>query len=126
MMELSAIVIYLVGFADKILETLNFFIFFAMLSLLWGFFKAYPFPGEKITEEERSKGKKIAKYALIVIVASELMQMFIPSSKTIIAMVAIPPVINNEVVQKLPKNLIEFLNDYLESYRPNNQKGDPK
>ena len=26
-----------------------------MLALLWGFFKAHPFPGEKITEEERSK-----------------------------------------------------------------------
>lgn len=41
----------------------------------------------------------------------------IPSTKTAIAMAVIPPVINNEQVQKLPDNVLGFINEYLEHER---------
>lgn len=42
---------------------------------------------------------------------------FVPSTKTALAMAVIPPVINNEQVQKLPDNLLGFINEYLEHER---------
>lgn len=42
---------------------------------------------------------------------------FVPNSKTLIAMVTIPPVINNEQVQELPENVLGFINDYIKEKR---------
>ena len=40
-----------------------------------------------------------------------------PSSKTVAAMIVIPPIVNNEQVQELPNNVLEFINDYLKDVK---------
>ena len=37
----------------------------------------------------------------------------LPNSKTIVAMIALPPIINNENIQELPANLVGYLNAWL-------------
>lgn len=59
------------------------------------------------------------KKAVTVFVCSVLAFVFIPSSKTVLAMYAIPPVIvaaqTNQEIQKLPDNVLKFINNYLEN-----------
>lgn len=50
---------------------------------------------------------------------SVLAFVFIPSSKTVLAMYTVPPVIvaaqTNQEIQKLPDNVLKFINDFLEN-----------
>jgi hypothetical protein len=46
---------------------------------------------------------------------------FIPSKETIMAMYAIPPIVNNTEAQKLPENLLRFANDWLEKNTEKNK-----
>lgn len=56
---------------------------------------------------------KVLKIPFIVAVISGLIAIFTPSSKTVAAMIIIPPVLNNEQVQQFPSNVLEFVNEYL-------------
>lgn len=68
------------------------------------------------------KARKISGYLLIL---SCLIAIFCPSTKTMIAMYTIPPIVNNQEVQKLPQNLLKFANDYLEKdHSSSNNKQD--
>ena len=53
--------------------------------------------------------KKFSFYAVIFAFLASVT----PSSKTVAAMIVIPPIVNNKQVQELPNNVLEFINDYL-------------
>lgn len=63
---------------------------------------------------------KCLKKAIAVFICSVLALVFIPTSKTVLAMYTIPPVIaaaqTNQEIQKLPENVLKFINNYLEKY----------
>lgn len=121
-MELSAFSIYCIGIVDGVKSMLaGLGTMFAFLSAMFAVVEMTDFP-------ERPERVKNAMRRLlitfVVLFAICTLRVFIPTSKTVIAMMTIPPIINNEEVQKLPKNLIEFLNDYLESFKPRSEKGE--
>lgn len=61
-----------------------------------------------------SGGKpKALKVSIVALVVSGLLTLFVPSKKVMIQMLVIPPIVNNEAVQELPQNILDFVNDYL-------------
>lgn len=85
---------------------------------------------ERTKEEQEKRNTLIKVFKRILITSSitwillGLFYTFLPTSKTIVAMVTVPAIVNNEEVQKLPKNVISFVNGYLETeiYRYKNQR----
>ena len=60
---------------------------------------------------------KAIRMSIIGAIIAGIVALIMPSTKTALAMVVIPPVINNEQVQKLPDNVLGFINEYLEHER---------
>ena len=74
------------------------------------------YTNEKEKDTFRKTTSKVFKgfvFFLVLFIFTQL----IPNSKTLIAMTMIPPVINNEQVQELPENVLDFINDYLKEKR---------
>lgn len=69
--------------------------------------------GVSAPECYKNSCRKIRKLAVIGFFISLPISIFIPSTKTLIAMYTIPPIVNNQQVQQLPANLLKFANDYL-------------
>ena len=63
--------------------------------------------------DEIKRGKKWLKRFIAVLIASLTLLLIFPSSKTLVAMYVIPPIVNNEQVQQLPSDVLTFLHNYL-------------
>lgn len=64
---------------------------------------------------------KIRKLAIILIsiaLMSLTIRVFIPNGKTIAAMYVLPPIVNNESVQALPSEVLDFVRGYIKQYTP--------
>lgn len=102
-MELSAFVIYLIGLVDELKRTVSALMVFGLIVLVTAVVVYVLF----MNDDEISKPfKKISVGAAWICGISLVLNLFVPSSKTIVAMVTVPAVVNNEEVQKLPANLI--------------------
>ena len=63
------------------------------------------------------RGLKLQKLAFTVIplcILISVINTLLPTTKSMVAILAIPPVINNEQVQQLPTNVLNLLNKKLE------------
>lgn len=107
---MTAFDIYLISILDGVLNVCTVFMCVSGIVIFIGFIE--------YTENCDTKFLKRFKKAITVFVCSVLAFVFIPSSKTALAMYAIPPVIvaaqTNQEMQKLPDNVLKFINDYLE------------
>lgn len=118
-MELSAFVIYLIGLVDELKEIASALMVLSLIALVTTVLVCIVF----MNDDEISKPfKKLSVGAAWICGISLVLNLFVPSSKTIIAMVTVPAVVNNAEVQKLPTNLIRFINEYLEEGVQKNQK----
>lgn len=61
-------------------------------------------------------GNSFVKPILISIVIIALLAAITPSSKTVVAMYLIPKIANIEGLDRIPANIIGFINKYLEDY----------
>lgn len=64
---------------------------------------------------------KIGKLAIILISVGLMaltIRVFIPNGKTIAAMYVLPPIVNNESVQALPSEVLDFVRGYIKQYTP--------
>lgn len=124
-MELSAFVIYLIGSLENIRSSFGFFLFVLScivfgsgLFLIMSHTQSSLFV--KTKEEDRIHKVKIKWLKRVLVISSILWVLFglvctfLPSSKTVIAMITVPAIVNNEEVQKLPSNIVQFVNGYLE------------
>lgn len=100
---ISPWLIYFIGIADRISGV------FTCISIALCICCVILFIG--VVEEQMDIN--ILKKSFIAAVLCGLIAIFTPSSKTVAAMVVIPPVLNNEQVQELPNNVLEFINEYL-------------
>lgn len=111
-MVINSFSIYLISLADEISIYMSILFFiFIILSII--FFVI----GRRSDHCDENNNKhiklKLAKKCLISSLLILTLQPFIPSTKTLIAMYTIPPIVNNKQVQQLPDNLLKFANDYL-------------
>ena len=100
---ISPWLIYFIGIADKVGGV------FAFTSIALFILSAILFVG---VLEEQISINTFKKPVLIAFICG-LIAIFTPSSKTVAAMIVIPPIVNNEQVQELPNNVLEFINEYL-------------
>lgn len=98
-MEVSPWLIYFIDVLHSLCTFANV-VFFCSL-----FFSVFLF----LTDGKRNA----LKISLITFVVSGLMCLFVPSKSVMVQMLVIPPIVNNESMQELPQNLLEFVNDYL-------------
>lgn len=135
-MEISAFWIYLIGISDQVSRSFNFLSFFFFISTIGAIVSCAviytldcsPYVESKKELEKKATCLKWSKRAVIISAITwiivGLISILIPSSKTIVAMITVPAIVNNEEVQKLPKNILSFVNEYLEQniYKYKNQE----
>lgn len=124
-MELSAFLIYLIGTVDSFNRSLDFLVFLLFIGIfVFGFILCMTYGSSSMfeeTKEERAKKETMLKWCKRGLISCSILwvilgsiTILIPSSKTIIAMITVPAIVNNEEVQKLPSNVVQFVNQYLE------------
>lgn len=134
-MEISAFWIYLIGTLGSIKTSLGFCVFLLfMVVISSGIFLAVIYGQTDLferTKEEQEKRNTLIKVFKRILITSSITWIllglfctFLPTPKTVVAMITVPAIVNNEEVQKLPKNIISFVNEYLETeiYRYKNQR----
>lgn len=106
---MTAFDIYLISILDGILNICAVLIAVSIVAAAISFMGYVEYKDNKFLQHFNK--------ALTVVVCSVLAFVFIPSSKTVLAMYAIPPVIvavqTNQEMQKLPDNVLKFINNYL-------------
>lgn len=111
-MELNALTIYLLSIADSIREpALVIVALFTVIGVL-GSCIAIPYA---ITNglDRLIRCSKLLKIPSIIFSIMLLIVLLVPSQKTLIAMMVVPPVVKNEAVKELPTNVVEFINIWL-------------
>ena len=134
-MEISAFWIYLIGTLGNIKASLAFLTFmFFVLTFGSGIFLVITYCQSDLferTKESQEKKITITKWLKRILITSSLgwfllglICTFLPTPKTVVAMITVPAIVNNEEVQKLPKNILSFVNEYLEQniYKYKNQE----
>ena len=134
-MEISALWIYLIGTLGSIKFSLNFLVYILFFATFGsGFFLVMTYCQSDLferTKESQEKKNTIIKWLKRILITSSLswfllglISTFLPTPKTVVAMITVPAIVNNEEVQKLPKNILSFVNEYLEQniYKYKNQE----
>lgn len=122
---ITAFDIYLFGFLYDLSSSLGFLIAAGTivsigLSIVLVPMKVDPYLD--VPETTIAKTAKLLKISLVSLAVIVVMAIFVPSKETVIAMATIPPVVNNEKVQELPENVLDFVNGWLKEYTPKKDK----
>lgn len=64
----------------------------------------------------------ICKFSSIIIPIFVLLNVFIPNTKTVAAMILIPPIVNNEQVQQIPDDILTFVRSVIKEYTFDNKE----
>ena len=63
----------------------------------------------------------IQKFSCVIIPIFVLLNVFIPNTKTVAAMILIPPIVNNEQVQQIPDDILTFVRSVIKEYTFDNK-----
>lgn len=110
-MEITPLTIYLFSLFDKI-HSLSAPLLGVMSILMVVTLFMYPV----LSVEGIYEGfplKKIVKTISIVFCTGLLINIVVPNGKTMVAMYVVPKVVNNESVQQLPGEILDFIRSYL-------------
>lgn len=109
-MEISPLIIYVIGLVDKLR-----FIFLVLA--IFGTMGSFMLFSCNISDDERESDKKMfkswCKRVLAVTIFSVICSVAIPSSKTLIAMYVIPPIAKSQIVNEIPDVLMDFVKSYI-------------
>lgn len=108
-MEITPLMIYLISIADNII---NFLI--AVTVIGGGVCALYLLIS---LDDCYEIDWKLVKRFLIPYIIFVFLLIITPSSKTLAAMYIIPPIANNQEVQELPKEVLNFIKEYLKDQR---------
>ena len=125
METISAFQIYLFGLLLNLRSDASFlgFLMFwvcVALGVAW-FMTKDEYSFDCLTEYTDSIAKWF-KRAVITFVCLLLTCVFAPTKEIAAAMFVVPPVVNNEKVQELPKNVLEFVNEWLKENTPKEEE----
>ena len=116
-MEITPGFIYLVAVLENVQIALGLIAILAVLCLaICGFTSI-----ESYDAWTRAKHYGYVKYSLIALLAVGLLQVFLPSGRTLAAMYILPPIVNSEAVQKLPSELTDLAIEWLRELKPNKE-----
>ena len=116
---LSPFMVYLAMQADRIgivaiLISLGFIVI-AIISIVAS--DGYSFFAEQ-AKEHRARAKKCLAASILCALIFTVM----PSTQTVVAMVVLPPIANNEHVQALPEDIIKFVRGFIHEHTPLKEK----
>ncbi|MHA1232581.1 MAG: hypothetical protein ACTSPQ_18270 [Candidatus Helarchaeota archaeon] len=63
-----------------------------------------------------NKCREIGKVLIIISCIFITTSIFLPSSKTVVAMFVVPKIVNNEDVQEMPQNVFKLMNEKLKEW----------
>lgn len=113
-MTLSPWLIYFADLADSIVGGCAIVTGIALLTIIICIFTWFCNDGDyKSDIKNRLIAKKIGMKAVIIFFISFLLAVFLPSTQTVYKMLIIPPVVNSNVVQKLPDELQQYIDKVL-------------
>ena len=116
-MEITPGFIYLVAVLENVKIALGLIAILAVFCLAsCGFSSIESYDGRI-----RVKHYGYVKYSLIALLAIGLLQVFLPSGKTLAALYILPPIVNSEAVQKLPSELTDLAIEWLRELKPNKE-----
>lgn len=125
MTEITPAMVYWIMRLDSIYGTVMFMLIISMLASLVFFIAIVVMivdGGPDVDEEDKrliEKTKKCFKSSFLFAIVSLVVCMFVPTTKEMCAIIAIPKVANSEIVtEQIPdaaKNLFSLANQYLES-----------
>lgn len=114
---LTPAMVYWVSMADQIRDFLwSFPAFVFLVCCLWGLAKSNVGYDEKVIWNKKEKTLLVT--LLIAVITCLIIRVFMPSSKTLAAMYVLPPIVNNESVQALPSEVLDFVRSYIKQYTP--------
>lgn len=64
----------------------------------------------------------LCKFSCVIIPIFVLLNVFIPNTKTVAAMILIPPIVNNEQVQQIPDDILTFVRSVIKEYTFDNKE----
>lgn len=67
-------------------------------------------PSDKNTAKKDSRGWRTVCLLILIFMS---IGFFMPSTKTCIAMYAVPKIVNNKSLQKLPESMLKYINNYI-------------
>lgn len=108
-MEVTPLHIYLFSVFDSLQDVSSVVVFLSVVvtgALIVGAF----IDGKLL---ERCDYKRTLKLSAIVLTCSVLINVFVPSGKTMVAMYVVPKAVNSGVVQQLPSEVMDFFKGYL-------------
>lgn len=109
-MEITAFNIYLFGL---LLELRDFFENITVFSIIIAAVVLFLMPIWCDFESITKYNKRIFLIFLIVLAISLIGKLLSPSKEITTAMFVVPPVVNNEKIQELPENVLDFVNGWL-------------
>lgn len=78
--------------------------------------------GYNFFAEQAKKHRARAKKCLAASILCALIFTVMPSTRTVVAMVVLPPIANNEHVQALPEDIIKFVRGFIHEHTPLKEK----
>lgn len=115
-MELTTTQMYWLVMLDSITSGIV-----AILIISWLFFLLIGIPMVIVTEEKKLFFK-LAKTFLIIVAASILCLMFIPSTKQMAAILIVPRLANCEKVQTIGNKVYDLAVEWMEELKPNQKE----
>lgn len=110
-MEISPLMIYIIGLVDKLQRMFETQIFLGLLAAPILFILSLA--GDDRSEVVIKRFYFWFRCTLIAIIISVVGLTSIPTSKTLIAMYVIPPVANSQVLKEIPDVLLDFVKAYV-------------
>jgi hypothetical protein len=71
---------------------------------------------DTVAKEFYNATTKLCRFGSVIISLFVLLNVFIPNTKTVAAMVIIPPIVNNEQVQQIPDDILTFVRSVIKEY----------
>ena len=62
------------------------------------------------------------RFSCVIIPIFILLNVFMPNTKTVAAMILIPPIVNNEQVQQIPDDILTFVRSVIKEYTFDNKE----
>lgn len=116
METISAFQIYLFGLLLNIKSDINFLgflMFWVCFGLGLAWFMSKDDSAFNYLREYTDSIAKWFKRAVITLICLVFTGVFAPTKEIATAMFVVPPVVNNEKVQELPQNVLDFVNGWL-------------
>ena len=112
-MEITPLTIYLIYLIDNIRSICKIGMMIGACLSVGSAFGWFATKIDPYTTETTAIFNKVLKIAAIVCISCTLTRAIVPSGNTMVAMYVVPKVVNNESVQQLPGEILDFIRSYL-------------